>query len=132
MGFKLTTLVVIGPDCTVSCKSNYHMITMALCILGTTFSYILWLHVYLHIFFMAYYILYAQPSTKWWQFCTVMKYIALLFILIKVQMYCINHLHIFTSSPIQYFYFFFQLSWLVHDHLYITITVFQTCIIHLS
>jgi len=26
-GFELTTLVVIGTDCTVSCKSNYHMIT---------------------------------------------------------------------------------------------------------
>ena len=26
MGFKLTTLVVIGTDCTGSCKSNYHMI----------------------------------------------------------------------------------------------------------
>jgi len=25
MGFKLTTLVVIGTDCTGSCKSNYHM-----------------------------------------------------------------------------------------------------------
>jgi len=27
MGFKLTSLVVIGTDCTGSCKSNYHMIT---------------------------------------------------------------------------------------------------------
>ena len=26
-GFKLTTLVVIGTDCTGSCKSNYHSIT---------------------------------------------------------------------------------------------------------
>jgi len=26
-GFELTTLVVIGTDCTCSCKSNYHMIT---------------------------------------------------------------------------------------------------------
>jgi hypothetical protein len=26
-GFKLTTLVVIGTDCTGNCKSNYHMIT---------------------------------------------------------------------------------------------------------
>jgi hypothetical protein len=26
-GFKLTTLVVIGTDCTDSCKSNYHTIT---------------------------------------------------------------------------------------------------------
>ena len=26
-GFELTTLVVIGSDCTGSCKSNYHMIT---------------------------------------------------------------------------------------------------------
>jgi hypothetical protein len=26
-GFKLTTLVVIGTDCTGSCKSNYNMIT---------------------------------------------------------------------------------------------------------
>ena len=26
-GFKLTTLVVTGTDCTSSCKSNYHMIT---------------------------------------------------------------------------------------------------------
>ena len=26
-GFKLTTLVVIGTDCTGSCKSNYHTIT---------------------------------------------------------------------------------------------------------
>ena len=26
-GFKLTTLVVIGTDCTYSCKSNYHTIT---------------------------------------------------------------------------------------------------------
>jgi hypothetical protein len=26
MGFKLTTLVVIGTDCTGSCKSNYHTI----------------------------------------------------------------------------------------------------------
>jgi len=26
MGFKLTTLVVIGTDCTGSYKSNYHMI----------------------------------------------------------------------------------------------------------
>ena len=26
-GFELTTLVVIGTDCTGSCKSNYHMIT---------------------------------------------------------------------------------------------------------
>jgi len=28
MGFKLTTLVVIDTDCTGSCKSNYHMITI--------------------------------------------------------------------------------------------------------
>ena len=27
MGFEITTLVVIDTDCTVSCKSNYHMIT---------------------------------------------------------------------------------------------------------
>ena len=27
MGFELKTLVVIGTDCTGSCKSNYHMIT---------------------------------------------------------------------------------------------------------
>jgi hypothetical protein len=27
MGFELTTLVVIGTDCTGSCKSNYHTIT---------------------------------------------------------------------------------------------------------
>ena len=27
MGFELTTLVVIGTDCTSSCKSNYHTIT---------------------------------------------------------------------------------------------------------
>jgi hypothetical protein len=26
-GFELTYLVVIGTDCTGSCKSNYHMIT---------------------------------------------------------------------------------------------------------
>ena len=26
-GFELTTLVVIGTDCTGSCKSNYHIIT---------------------------------------------------------------------------------------------------------
>ena len=26
VGFELTTLVVIGTDCTGSCKSNYHMI----------------------------------------------------------------------------------------------------------
>ena len=26
MGFELKTLVVIGTDCTGSCKSNYHMI----------------------------------------------------------------------------------------------------------
>ena len=25
-GFELTVLVVIGTDCTGSCKSNYHMI----------------------------------------------------------------------------------------------------------
>ena len=29
-GFELTTLVVIGTDCTGSCKSNYHTITMDL------------------------------------------------------------------------------------------------------
>jgi hypothetical protein len=29
-GFELTTLVVIGTDCTGSCKSNYHMITTTL------------------------------------------------------------------------------------------------------
>jgi len=28
-GFELTTLVVIGSDCTGSCKSNYHTITTA-------------------------------------------------------------------------------------------------------
>jgi hypothetical protein len=27
VGFKLTTLVMIGTDCTGSCKSNYHTIT---------------------------------------------------------------------------------------------------------
>jgi len=27
VGFELTTLVVIGTDCTGSCKSNYHTIT---------------------------------------------------------------------------------------------------------
>jgi len=27
MGFKLTTLVVTGTDCTDNCKSNYHTIT---------------------------------------------------------------------------------------------------------
>jgi hypothetical protein len=29
VGFKLTTLVVIGTDCTGSCKSNYHTTKMA-------------------------------------------------------------------------------------------------------
>jgi len=29
MGFELTTLVGIGTDCTGSCKSNYHVITMS-------------------------------------------------------------------------------------------------------
>jgi hypothetical protein len=29
MGFELTTLVVIGTDCTGSCKSNYHAIMTA-------------------------------------------------------------------------------------------------------
>jgi len=29
MGFKLTTLVMLGTDCTCSCKSNYHMITLS-------------------------------------------------------------------------------------------------------
>jgi hypothetical protein len=29
-GFKLTTLVVIGIDCTGSCKSNYHTITITM------------------------------------------------------------------------------------------------------
>jgi hypothetical protein len=28
MGFELTTLLVVGTDCTGSCKSNYHMITV--------------------------------------------------------------------------------------------------------
>jgi hypothetical protein len=28
-GFELTTLVMIGTDCTGSCKCNYHMTTMA-------------------------------------------------------------------------------------------------------
>ena len=28
MGFELTTLVVIGTDCTSSCKSNYHTYTI--------------------------------------------------------------------------------------------------------
>jgi hypothetical protein len=28
-GLELATLVVIGTDCTGSCKSNYHMITTA-------------------------------------------------------------------------------------------------------
>jgi hypothetical protein len=28
MGFELTTLVVICTDCTASCKSNYHTITI--------------------------------------------------------------------------------------------------------
>jgi len=27
MEFELTTLLVIGTDCTASCKSNYHTIT---------------------------------------------------------------------------------------------------------
>ena len=30
-GFELTTLVVIGTDCTGSCKSNYHAIMTSLC-----------------------------------------------------------------------------------------------------
>jgi hypothetical protein len=34
MGFELTTLMVIGTDCTCSCKSNYHTIT------PTTASYL--------------------------------------------------------------------------------------------
>ena len=29
MGFELTTLVVIGTDCTGSCNSNYHAIMRA-------------------------------------------------------------------------------------------------------
>ena len=29
-GIRITTLVVIGTDCTGSCKSNYHTITTAL------------------------------------------------------------------------------------------------------
>jgi hypothetical protein len=27
-GYELTTLVVLGTDCTGSCKTNYHMITI--------------------------------------------------------------------------------------------------------
>jgi len=30
VGFKLTTLEVIGTDCIDSCKSNYHMITITI------------------------------------------------------------------------------------------------------
>jgi hypothetical protein len=37
MLFELTTLVVIGTDCTGSCKSNYHTITMDL-VVGVTRS----------------------------------------------------------------------------------------------
>jgi len=35
MGFELTTLVVIGTDCTGSCKSNYHTIMMTPFIIWT-------------------------------------------------------------------------------------------------
>jgi len=42
-GFELTTLVVIGTDCTGSCKSNYHMLTAPVCLwylwLDVIFSY---------------------------------------------------------------------------------------------
>jgi hypothetical protein len=34
VGFKLTTLVVIGTDCIGNCKSNYHMITTTMATLG--------------------------------------------------------------------------------------------------
>jgi hypothetical protein len=39
-GFKLTTLVVVGTDCTGSCKSNYHMIIMKkYCTILDSFSF---------------------------------------------------------------------------------------------
>jgi hypothetical protein len=37
MGFKLTTLVVIGTDCISSCKSNYHVIKTTT---ATTYMYV--------------------------------------------------------------------------------------------
>jgi hypothetical protein len=39
MRFKLTTLVMMGTDCTDSCKSNYHMIT-ATTIPGLSFIFV--------------------------------------------------------------------------------------------
>jgi hypothetical protein len=39
-GFELTTLVVIGTDCTGSCKSNYHTITTTVAVWGRI---IIWL-----------------------------------------------------------------------------------------
>ena len=39
-GFKLTNLVVVGTDCTGSCKSNYHMIIMKkYCTILDSFSF---------------------------------------------------------------------------------------------
>jgi hypothetical protein len=37
-GFKLTTLVVIGTDCTGNCKSNYHMITTMTALIANKIS----------------------------------------------------------------------------------------------
>jgi hypothetical protein len=43
MGFELTTLVVIGTDCTGSCKSNYHTIMTMMAPFGIVVAII---HVY--------------------------------------------------------------------------------------
>ena len=78
MGFKLTTLMVTGTDCTGSCKSNYHMIMTM-----TAPNIIMLLHdeIQLHFWFSRrwyIYFAYFRVWTPWFRpyihFCTPGQY----------------------------------------------------------
>jgi hypothetical protein len=51
LGFELTTLVVIGTDCTDSCKFNYHTTTTAPIMEVITLIDITEVHLFIYIFF---------------------------------------------------------------------------------
>jgi hypothetical protein len=63
---QLTTLVVIGTDCTCSCKSNYHTITMEFIVM---FSKVYSEHCHILVFYVIFVTLTCQRSIimiYWW------------------------------------------------------------------
>jgi len=85
-GFKLTTFMVIGTDCTSSCKFNYHTITTVLknmnnLMVTGTYSIILYINQHFLLKFLYLY-MYMNSTAVKKRYCRVNKHLIILIIVL--------------------------------------------------